>query len=217
VSGTGRRRVPFRQSRDAERLRLVKGLRSVSRRGATTGRARRYEVLLCGRADAVRSDLLEVAATLERVPNPDPSTLTTLRWRLTDGCTSPLFHPDVPMDNLVAVLEMVQAELDGLDPCKDTLKCQIANRPSPFPDTLPTHGPLSTTRYGGGSSTRTDPPGDTTTHPRRLVSGYARPHGTTSATSSPGTRWGASTAPEQARADVRSHQRVLDVETQRDP
>ena len=112
-----------------ERLRLVKGLRSVSRRGATVGRARRYEVLLCARAAEVRSDLLKVAATLERVPNPDPSTLRTLRWLLTDGCTSPLFHHDVPMADLVAVLEMVQAELDGLDPSTDTLKCQIANTP----------------------------------------------------------------------------------------
>ena len=112
-----------------EKRRLVKGLRSVSRRGATAGRARRYEVLLCNRAAAVRSDLLEVAATLERVPNPDPSTLKTLRWLLTDGCTSPLYHPDVPMADLVAALELVQAELDGLDPCGNTLKCQIANRP----------------------------------------------------------------------------------------
>lgn len=129
ASRTGRRRVPFRRSRDAQRLQLVKGLRGASRRGATAGRARRYEVLLCARAAAVRSDLLEVAATLERVTNPDPSTLTTLRWLLTDGCTSPLFHPDVPMADLVATLEMVQAELDGLDTCKDTLKCQITNRP----------------------------------------------------------------------------------------
>jgi hypothetical protein len=115
--GSGARSgIRFRRTRDRERLRLVKGLRSVSRRAGTSGRARRFEVLLCERAAAVRSDLLEVAAALERVVDPDPSTLSTLRWLLTDGCTSPLYNPAVPGGDLAAILDLVRSELDGLDP-----------------------------------------------------------------------------------------------------
>jgi hypothetical protein len=88
-----------------QRLRLVRGLRSTARRANTRARARRYEVLLCERATSVRSQLLEVAATLERVPDPEPDTLETLRWLLTDGCTSPVYNADVPIAELSAALD----------------------------------------------------------------------------------------------------------------
>ena len=110
-AGAGARRLAAR-SRDRQRIRLVAGLRSVARRANTGGRARRYEVLLCERAASVRSQLLAMAATLERVSNPEPETLDRLRWLLTDGCTSPLYNPDVPETHLLAALDRIEAELD---------------------------------------------------------------------------------------------------------
>jgi hypothetical protein len=104
------------RSRDRQRLRLVGGLRSVARRSHTAARARRYDVLLYERAAAVRPQLLQSAATLDRVTHPQPETLETLRWLLTDGCSSPLYNPDVPAAQLPAALDRIQAELDPLDP-----------------------------------------------------------------------------------------------------
>lgn len=109
--GAGARRLAAR-SRDRQRIRLVAGLRSVARRANTGARARRYEVLLCERVASVRSQLLAMAATLERVSNPEPETLERLRWLLTDGCTSPLYNPDVPETHLLAALDRIEAELD---------------------------------------------------------------------------------------------------------
>ena len=104
------------RSRDRERLRLVGGLRSVARRSHTAARARRYDVLLYERAAAARAQLLELAATLERVTHPQPETLQTLRGLLTDGCASPLYNRDVPAAELPSTLDRIQAELDPLDP-----------------------------------------------------------------------------------------------------
>lgn len=101
------------RSRDRHRTRLAAGLRSVARRANTHERGRRYEILLRERAIAVRPQLLEVAAALGRVAHPEPDTLQTLRWLLTDGCTSPLYNPDVPAAQLPAILDRVQAELDA--------------------------------------------------------------------------------------------------------
>lgn len=117
------------RSRDRERLRLVGGLRSVARRSHTAARVRRYDVLLYERAAAARAHLLELAATLERVTHPRPETLQTLRWLLTDGCTSPLYNPDVPAAQLPAALDRIQAELDPLDP--SALPSAWAESPAP--------------------------------------------------------------------------------------
>jgi hypothetical protein len=100
------------RSRDRQRIRLVGGLRSISRHANTRPRARRHEVLLCERVTSARPQLLAVAAALERVPDPQPETLKTVRWLLTDGCTSPLYNPDVPATQLLAALDRVRAELD---------------------------------------------------------------------------------------------------------
>ncbi|HEY6525264.1 MAG TPA: hypothetical protein VIY10_15890 [Solirubrobacteraceae bacterium] len=117
------------RSRDRGRLRLVGGLRSVARRSHTAARVRRYDVLLYERAAAARAHLLELAATLERVTHPRPETLQTLRWLLTDGCTSPLYNPDVPAAQLPAALDRIQAELDPLDP--SALPSAWAESPAP--------------------------------------------------------------------------------------
>lgn len=110
VAGARRHSV---RSRDRQRIRLVSGLRSVARHANTPEPARRYQVLLCKRAMSVRPQLLEAAAALERVPEPEPDTLETLRWLLTDGCTSPLYNPAVPPEQLRAALDRVQAQLDA--------------------------------------------------------------------------------------------------------
>jgi hypothetical protein len=106
----GARRLAGR-SRDRQRTRLVAGLRSVARRANAGARTRRYEVLLCERAAPVRRQLLAIAATLERVASPEPETLQRLRWLLTDGCTSPLYNPDVPERQLLRALDGIEAEL----------------------------------------------------------------------------------------------------------
>lgn len=108
----GARGVPsLSRADDRERLRLVRSLRSIARRANRGGRARHYEVLLCGRAVAVRWDLLEIAAMLERVSDPPPDALLRLRWLLSDGCTSPLYNPKVDVASLTAALDQVRSEL----------------------------------------------------------------------------------------------------------
>jgi hypothetical protein len=104
-----------RRSRDRQRLKLVAGLRTVARRAGTAAKPRRYEVLLRNRAALVRPQLLEVAAALERVAEPDPDTLRTLRWLLTDGCASPLFNSDVPTAELTAALDRAWVQLEAED------------------------------------------------------------------------------------------------------
>lgn len=104
-----------RRSRDRQRLKLVAGLRRVARRAGTAAKPRRYEVLLRNRAALVRPQLLEVAAALERVAEPNPDTLSTLRWLLTDGCASPLFNSDVPTTELMAALDRVWVQLEAQD------------------------------------------------------------------------------------------------------
>jgi hypothetical protein len=84
--------------------RVIKGLRSVARHCTVSVRARRSEVLLCERAYAVRAELLRVAALVDIAAEPDPGTVLTLRWLLTDGCTSPLYNPAIPAERLRQVL-----------------------------------------------------------------------------------------------------------------
>lgn len=123
------------RSRDRQRIRLVAGLRSTARRANTRPRPRRHEVLLCERVRWMRPQLLEVAATLERVPDPQPETLKVLRWLLTDGCASPLYNPDVPATQLLAALDRVRAELDGRElDARDLSAPPLPGAPPPAPD-----------------------------------------------------------------------------------
>jgi hypothetical protein len=108
--GAERRR---RRSRDRQRMRLVACLRSVARRAGTSARPRHFEVLLRNRAALVRPQLLEVAAALERVADPEPGTLQTLRSLLTDGCASPLLNAAVPSAELISALDRVSVQLEA--------------------------------------------------------------------------------------------------------
>ncbi len=73
--------------------------------------ARRRQALLHYRAAAVRSELLEIATTLERAPNPDPACVATLHELRANGCDSPLYNPDIHVSELRATLDYVRAGL----------------------------------------------------------------------------------------------------------
>ncbi len=71
---------------------------------------RRHDVLLHYRAAAVRTDLLEIAALIERAQNPDPDRVAALRNLLANG-DSPLYHAGVHVSELHATLDYVCAGL----------------------------------------------------------------------------------------------------------
>jgi hypothetical protein len=71
---------------------------------------RRHDVLLHYRAAAVRTDLLEIAALIERADNPDPDCVAALRNLLANG-ESPLYHPGVRVSELYATLEYIRSGL----------------------------------------------------------------------------------------------------------
>ena len=100
-------------------------LRSVSRRAATPPRARRFDVLLCDRALTVRAELLEIAAALERTPDPNGRTLEALRQLLRDGCASPLYNPAVPEERLRVALDRIRIELQSCEPSE---RAEISGR-----------------------------------------------------------------------------------------
>ena len=72
---------------------------------------RRREALLHYRAAAVRSDLLELAAMLERTHHPDPACMAALHALLANGCDSPLYNANIPVDELHTTIERVRAGL----------------------------------------------------------------------------------------------------------
>ena len=73
---------------------------------------RRHDVLLHYRAAAVRTDLLEIAALLERAHDPDPECITVLHHLLAnDTADSPLYNPHTPFTELEAILDKVRAGL----------------------------------------------------------------------------------------------------------
>ena len=72
---------------------------------------RRHDVLLHYRAAAVRTDLLEIAALLERSHDPDPDRVAALRNLLANGCDSPLYNADIDFSELRATLDYVRSGL----------------------------------------------------------------------------------------------------------
>ena len=72
---------------------------------------RRRHALLHYRVAAVRTDLLEIATTLERSVDPDPGCIATLHRLLADGCDSPLYNPDIHVSELRATLHHVRVRL----------------------------------------------------------------------------------------------------------
>jgi hypothetical protein len=73
--------------------------------------ARRRETLLHYRVAAVRADLLEIAAMLERANDADPACITALHDLLANGCDSPLYNSDIHVSELHATLHYVRGGL----------------------------------------------------------------------------------------------------------
>jgi hypothetical protein len=73
--------------------------------------ARRRQLLLHDRTAAVRSELLEIAAMLERANDPDPASIAALHKLLANGCGSPLYNPDIHVSELRATLYGVRGGL----------------------------------------------------------------------------------------------------------
>jgi hypothetical protein len=100
--------------RIAERQRrvIVQWLRrTANRAGEPDPMVRRREGLLQYRVAAVRTDLLEIAATLERSDDPDPACVAELHDLLANSCDSPLYNPDIHVSELRATLHYVRARL----------------------------------------------------------------------------------------------------------
>lgn len=103
----------WRQYR-AERKRrvIVQWLRRTANRAHDTDPIRRRcEALLRYRAAAVRTDLLEVAATLERTHTPNPAGVATLHELLANGCDSPLYNAEIDISELHRILNRVRSGL----------------------------------------------------------------------------------------------------------
>jgi hypothetical protein len=113
-----RRRVfPRRRVSARRRRKLVSWLRLVARR-MTQRDAGRFRCELHSNrldVDRVRSDLLEIAAMLEHVDDPDPECVRELRRLLSDGCDSPLYNRDVHPSELSATLYFVKRALAAPD------------------------------------------------------------------------------------------------------
>jgi hypothetical protein len=67
--------------------------------------------LLHYRVAAVRTDLLELAAILERAHDPDPACLAALHELLANGCDSPLYNADIHVSELHGTLHHLRTEL----------------------------------------------------------------------------------------------------------
>ena len=72
---------------------------------------RRHDVLLHYRAAAVRSELLEIAALLDRALAPDPASVQALHDLLAHSGRSPLYDSRTPFSELEATLEYIRSGL----------------------------------------------------------------------------------------------------------
>jgi hypothetical protein len=100
--------------------------------------ARRRQPLLHYRAAAVRTQLLEIAAALERAQNPDPADVATLRELLANGCHSPLYNADIHVSELHATLNHICVALgdDGAPTPAAIQKTAVRHAP-PVGETSP--------------------------------------------------------------------------------
>ncbi len=108
VGGRRAGRVPS----DRQARALVRQLRRVARsRPDRDPVRRRYVLYQHHRVDAVRSELLELAALLEQAHDIDPETLADVRRLVTSGCDSPLYNPDLHPSEMVAALYFLRSRL----------------------------------------------------------------------------------------------------------
>jgi hypothetical protein len=76
---------------------------------------RRRQPLLHYRAAVVQTELLEIAAALERAQNPAPAAVATLHELLANGCDSPLYNADIHVSELHATLHYIRVALGDDD------------------------------------------------------------------------------------------------------
>jgi hypothetical protein len=91
---------------------LAQGMRAVARAAADQRPPSTWAVLLRSRAVPVRTELLEVAAMVERAQQPDVACMAALRSLLRDGRTSPLYNPAIDPRELAETLDYVRRELE---------------------------------------------------------------------------------------------------------
>jgi hypothetical protein len=72
---------------------------------------RRHDVLLHYRAAAVRVEMLEIAAALERANEPDPECVAALHALLAHTGDSPLYDPKIPFSTLETTLDYIRSGL----------------------------------------------------------------------------------------------------------
>jgi hypothetical protein len=72
---------------------------------------RSRETLLSYRVAAVRTELLQLAAMVERALDPDPAAMVALRDLLANGCDSPLYNAEIHISELRAALYYARAGL----------------------------------------------------------------------------------------------------------
>ena len=85
---------------------LARWLRSLSAEARTCDPiARRRSVLLHHRIAAARTEMLQIAAALERTLHPDPESVTLLHDLLSNrNCNSPLYNERIPAGELQTTL-----------------------------------------------------------------------------------------------------------------
>jgi hypothetical protein len=99
---------------------LAQGIRAVARAAADQSPPSRWGLLLRSRAASVRTELLEVAAIVERAQQPDVACIEALRSLLRDGGMSPLYNPSVDPGDLPATVDCVRRGLEPAEPSRVT-------------------------------------------------------------------------------------------------
>ncbi len=61
--------------------------------------------------DAVREELLELAALIDQAHDVDPECLAEVRRLLMHGCDSPLYNPDIHPSEMAAALYFLRSRL----------------------------------------------------------------------------------------------------------
>jgi hypothetical protein len=98
--GDGIRERSRRRRVERRRRVIVRWLRRTATSTDSHPLARCRQALLHYRVAAVRTDLLEIAATLDTAHHTDPVSLATLHDLLANGCDSPLYKPDIHISEL---------------------------------------------------------------------------------------------------------------------
>jgi hypothetical protein len=108
--GVGGRWREYRAER--KRRALVQRLRGAADRALETDQISVHPgALLRYRAAAVRPDLLEIAAMLERTQTPNTACLAALDELLSNGRNSPLYNPRIPVAELHTTLDEIRSGL----------------------------------------------------------------------------------------------------------